>query len=169
VAKKIVHLLIDDLDGSEAAETVRFGIDGFLYEIDLTTKNATKLREAVAPFQSAGQRLGKADRAARQQPTGHGPGHGEYRRTQLLPSGETQKQINAKIREWAAEYGITVSDRGRIKQEIVNAYNGRGTSQADALLQDAYHATGTTPPAPEAPAPRQRAKKTPAFSSGNGI
>ena len=50
MAQKTIVSLIDDLDGTEADETVRFGLDSVQYEIDLSEKNATTLREALAPF-----------------------------------------------------------------------------------------------------------------------
>ena len=49
--------LIDDLDGGKAAETVTFGLDGANYEIDLSKKNATALRKAVADFVDHGRRV----------------------------------------------------------------------------------------------------------------
>ena len=49
--------LVDDLDGGKAAETVAFGLDGAQYEIDLSTKNASGLRKAVADFVAHGRRV----------------------------------------------------------------------------------------------------------------
>ena len=40
--------VVDDLDGSEAAESVEFALDGVAYEIDLSEDNAEKLRDALA-------------------------------------------------------------------------------------------------------------------------
>ena len=59
MAKETITRLIDDLDRSEADETVKFGLDGVQYEIDLSTKNATKLREALKPYIKAGTRIGR--------------------------------------------------------------------------------------------------------------
>jgi hypothetical protein len=50
MAQKIQVLFIDDLDGGEAEETVRFGLDGADYEIDLSAKNAAALRKALARY-----------------------------------------------------------------------------------------------------------------------
>src|SRR4030095_16290944 len=60
VAKETITKLIDDLDGGEAHETVKFGLDGHSYEIDLSTKNANKLRNALAPYLDNGTRISRA-------------------------------------------------------------------------------------------------------------
>ena len=59
VAQRVVVTLSDDIDGSEAAETVAFGLDGKSYEIDLNPANAKKLRTALAPFVEAGRKRSK--------------------------------------------------------------------------------------------------------------
>ncbi|WP_131747847.1 Lsr2 family protein [Frankia sp. Cppng1_Ct_nod] len=110
MAQKTIVSLIDDLDGHEADETVRFGLDGASYEIDLSEKNATKLRESLAPFVGAARRSGGRATAARRGP------RGASRRT-----GGTDR--TADIREWARANGYTVSDRGRIASNIVEAYD----------------------------------------------
>ncbi|WP_322750006.1 MULTISPECIES: Lsr2 family protein [unclassified Frankia] len=110
MAQKTIVSLIDDLDGHEADETVRFGLDGASYEIDLSEKNATKLRESLAPFVGAARRSGGRATAARRGP------RGASRRT-----GGTDR--TADIREWARSNGYTVSDRGRIASNIVEAYD----------------------------------------------
>ena len=48
MAQKVTVTLVDDLDGSQAEETVEFGLDGATYTIDLSGGNAGRLREAVA-------------------------------------------------------------------------------------------------------------------------
>jgi hypothetical protein len=58
MAKKVTVSFVDDLDGSAAAdETVAFTLDGVTYEIDLSTKNAEKLRAALQPWIQAGRRV----------------------------------------------------------------------------------------------------------------
>src|SRR6266508_6575330 len=64
MAQKTVTYLVDDLEGGDAEETVKFGLDGTEYEIDLSEKNASALRESLARFVAAGRRAGKAGRAA---------------------------------------------------------------------------------------------------------
>ena len=65
MAQKIAIELEDDLDGGPADETVRFGVDGSDYEIDLSTKNAAALRRKLAPFIDHAR---KAGRGARRRP-----------------------------------------------------------------------------------------------------
>src|SRR5689334_24937118 len=72
VAQKIQTVFVDDLDGTEAEGTVRFGLDGAEYEIDLNAAHAQALREALAPYVSAARRAGggtrRPARAARRAP-----------------------------------------------------------------------------------------------------
>ncbi|GAA1823557.1 Lsr2 family protein [Planosporangium flavigriseum] len=111
MAKKTIHMLIDDLDGGEAAETVKFAIDGVQYEIDLSADNAAKMRDALAPFVAAGTKVGRSGGVVRvAAPRGRG-------------SAPVDRDQNRAIREWAQAKGIAVSDRGRIKQEIVDRYH----------------------------------------------
>ena len=58
MAQKVLTLLQDDLDGSDASETIMFGLDGVTYEIDLNEKNSAKLRRALEPFVAVGRRVG---------------------------------------------------------------------------------------------------------------
>ncbi|MFG2038996.1 Lsr2 family protein [Dactylosporangium sp. NPDC048998] len=113
MAKRTIHVLVDDLDGGEADETVKFALDGVQYEIDLSKKHATKLRDAFGPFLAAGTKVGRGGvvvggRAA----SARGRG-----------GAAADREQNKAIREWAQNKGIKVSDRGRIKQEIVDRYN----------------------------------------------
>ncbi len=110
MAQKTIVSLIDDLDGTEADETVRFGLDSVQYEIDLSEKNATTLREALAPFVASARRTGGRASTARKST------RGAVRR-----SGGTDR--TADIREWARGNGYQVSDRGRIASNIVSAYD----------------------------------------------
>jgi hypothetical protein len=111
MAKRTVHMLIDDLDGGEADETVRFAIDGVEYEIDLSTKNATKLRDALSTYIEAGSRVGRIA----------GPTRTAASRRRR--PAQVDRDQNRAIRDWAHGKGIEVSDRGRIKQEIVDRYH----------------------------------------------
>jgi hypothetical protein len=104
-------MLLDDIDGGEADETVTFAVDGVQYEIDLSKKNAAKMREVLACYVDAGSKVGRAGggpvRAAA--PGGRG----------LAIVDSDQSRV---IRKWAQGKGIAVSGRGRIKQEIVDRY-----------------------------------------------
>ena len=98
MAQQVQVLLIDDLEGGDAIETVTFGLDGKSYEIDLNDKNNKKLRKALAPFIDAGRRAGK-------------------NKTVKKTDGDT-----AKVRAWARENGYEVNDRGRVPAEVHEAY-----------------------------------------------
>jgi hypothetical protein len=103
VAQKIQTLFIDDLDGSAAEGTLRFGLDGTEYEIDLNEKHAEALREALARYVSAARRVsGTTRRPAR---TG--------RRAPAAGPNTTE------VREWAKAQGIEVKDRGRVPADLV--------------------------------------------------
>jgi len=103
VAQKVQTLFVDDLDGSAADGAVRFGLDGTDYEIDLNAEHAQALRDALAPYISAGRRAGGATR--RPARTG--------RKASANGVNSTQ------IREWAKAQGIEVKDRGRVPAELV--------------------------------------------------
>lgn len=107
VAQKVQVLLVDDLDGGEADETVTFALDGKTYEIDLTTANADKLRGLLDAYVKGGRRTG--GRAA--------GGRGKAR----VASGGSQD--TAQIRAWAKENGYEVNDRGRVPASIREAYD----------------------------------------------
>ncbi|TKV28905.1 Lsr2 family protein [Arthrobacter sp. NamB2] len=104
MAQTVKIILIDDLDGEEADETVRFGLDGVQYEIDLSEAHASELREALAPYVGAARRSSQPK---------------QQRSSQPAPS---RNQEAAQIREWAKENGYNVSSRGRVNSEIVEAY-----------------------------------------------
>ncbi|MET7397394.1 Lsr2 family protein [Dactylosporangium sp. NPDC005572] len=111
MAKRVIQELIDDLDGKPADESVAFGLDGVQYAIDLSKKNAEKLRAALKPYISAGTKLGRSSLPSR---TASARARGTSR---------GDRDQNRAIREWAQGAGFQVSDRGRIKQEIVDQYH----------------------------------------------
>ncbi|MEU2871864.1 Lsr2 family protein [Streptomyces olivoreticuli] len=106
MAQKVQVLLVDDLDGGEADETVTFALDGKSYEIDLTAANADKLREALADYVKSARRTGGRTAG----------GRGKARAT-TGGSPDT-----AKIRAWAKKNGYSVNDRGRVPADIREAY-----------------------------------------------
>jgi hypothetical protein len=112
VAQKVQVLLVDDLDGGEANETVTFALDGVAYEIDLKSKNADRLREALAPFVDKGRKQSGRLSSSR---GGRGRAAGGAR-----PSGGGAD--TAKIRAWAKDNGFTVNDRGRVPSNVREAY-----------------------------------------------
>jgi hypothetical protein len=103
MAQKIQTLFIDDLDGSDAEGTVRFGLDGSEYEIDLNAKHAQQLRDALARYVGAARRVGGGARR---------PARGGRRAS---ASGLN----TSEVREWARAQGIEVKDRGRVPAEVV--------------------------------------------------
>lgn len=106
MAQKIQTLLIDDIDGGDADETLTFALDGKSYEIDLKDKNATKLRKALEPFIAAGRKTGRLTTGTRSRAA-----------AKSSSSGDT-----AAIRAWAKETGYDINDRGRVPANIREAY-----------------------------------------------
>jgi hypothetical protein len=105
MAQKVNVLLVDDIDGSDADETVQFGLDGTRYEIDLNSGHAGKLREELERYVKAARKVtGSAGRPARVQ------------------RGSVNDARNKVIRDWAREKGLDVNDRGRIPGGIVAQY-----------------------------------------------
>jgi hypothetical protein len=111
MARKIVHQLVDDLDGTVLevgeGETLTFSLDGVAYEIDLTDANAAALRDSLAPYVSAGRRISASQSAS---------AAGRKRRR----SGQ---QDYSAVRAWAKENGYAVSERGRVPASVLDAYN----------------------------------------------
>jgi hypothetical protein len=104
MAQRVVETLIDDLDGSEADETLGFVWEGIEYRIDLSEKNADKFRKLMAPYLTSAQRIGGRARRAK---------------TAMTPVASNA----AEIRTWALENGYHVPDRGRIPNDVRAAYN----------------------------------------------
>lgn len=103
MAQRVKVQLIDDLTGDEAEETVKFGIDGITYEIDLTAENARKLREQLNPYLEKGRKA-RGRSAAQPRP-----------RT-------SDRENTQRIRQWAEKHGYHPSSRGRISKNILEAY-----------------------------------------------
>ena len=113
MAKQVITVLTDDMDGTDADRTVEFGLDGASYTIDLSDKNAGKLRKALEPYITAGHRLGRG-------PVG---GRGGPRTRTAAGAGRSSRDQNQAIRAWAAKNGYDVSERGRIPASVVEAFN----------------------------------------------
>lgn len=103
MAQRVQVLLVDDLDNSDADETVTFALDGVTYEIDLNEGNAAKLRDAFAPWVGHARRSGGRKAAGRS-------------------AGGRRKDVSA-VREWARKNGHNVSERGRIPASVQDAYD----------------------------------------------
>lgn len=106
MAQKVNIVLVDDIDGSEADETVVFGLDGTTYEIDLNDKNAAALRDALAPYLGHARKSGSAGSARR-----------AAKKASAL--GPTAREV----RDWARSNGYTVPDRGRIPADVRSAFD----------------------------------------------
>ena len=102
MAKRIETVLIDDLDGSTADETLVFGLDGVNYEIDLSAANAASFRELLAPYIKVAQRV-------------------SGRRTRGT-SGGRQASKGSDMRAWALAKGYEISERGRVPANVREAY-----------------------------------------------
>jgi hypothetical protein len=111
VAKETITKLIDDLDGGEAHETVKFGLDGHSYEIDLSSKNANKLRSVLSTYLEHGSRV-----SGRVVATARAGGR-------VRGSAVAEREQNKAIRTWAQRKGYDVAPRGRIRQEVVEQYH----------------------------------------------
>ncbi len=105
MAQRVQVLLVDDLDGGEAAETVSFALDGVSYEIDLSEQNSEKLRSSLSKW------VGHARRSGGRKITG---------RRGAITTG--RRDLNA-IREWGRANGFQVSDRGRVSGDLQAAYD----------------------------------------------
>jgi len=117
VAQKVETRLVDDLDGSEAAETVRFALEGRQYEIDLSEDNAARLRDSLAAFVASARRAGGARGGRAAVPASAGAAASSRK--------ATDREHGAAVREWARANGFEVSSRGRITTEILTAYEQR--------------------------------------------
>jgi hypothetical protein len=108
MASKTLIVFEDDVNGGKADETVRFGLDGATYEIDLSDSNADKLRKALAPFLDAARKTGGRSTTKR-----------GFKRS---PAAVDTRAVRA----WAASNGVSVSDHGRIPADVVQQYRAAG-------------------------------------------
>ena len=111
MARRIVHQLVDDLDGTVldvgAGETVLFSLDGVAYEIDLTDENAAALRSAIAPYVSAARSISSSRGASSDG---------------RASAGDPGSRITARSAQWAKDNGYQVSERGRVPASVIDAY-----------------------------------------------
>jgi hypothetical protein len=106
MAQKVNIILVDDIDESEAVETVSFGLDGSSYEIDLNEKNAKKLRDALAPYVGSGRKV-----------------TGRRGRGRSAAKASSSAHSAKEIRDWARSNGYEdVPERGRIPNHIREAF-----------------------------------------------
>jgi hypothetical protein len=139
VAQKVTVALVDDLDGSPAAETVAFTLDGVAYEIDLNEENAAAFRKQLERYITRARRVRR--------------GQSRQPRRRLA-----SRQYSVEIRSWAKESGIAVSDRGRLPASVTAAYEQRTGREA---IADARRPPGPSlvpPRPPKPPKPRKPPK-----------
>ena len=108
MAQKVLVQLVDDIDGrsGDDVSTIQFGLDGVSYEIDLNESNAERLRGSLANYLAAARRVG-----------------GRIKRgTKPQPGGSNTPGEAGLIREWAKANGVALSDRGRIPDNVIEAY-----------------------------------------------
>lgn len=156
MATKVITTYVDDIDGTDAVETVKFALDGDLYEIDLNDINAQALRDALGKYIYHATKLGKVSARSGARTT--------------TAAAKSDAMQNKAIREWARARGKKVSDRGRIPEGIIMEFeaeagkpepeNAESAAPADLQLQQ---------PADEAPSPvtekPKRARRTTAKRS----
>jgi len=144
MAKQVIERLVDDIDGSEATQSVAFGVDGLAYQIDLNEQHASQLRAKLGPFVAVARRI------RNQTSGGRGGARGVV----------ADKDRNSAIRQWALDEGVELSSRGRIAGVVQNAYDAGDVA---AL----YAAAGLEQP--QEPAPK-RTRRRPASAelSSNG-
>lgn len=128
MAQQITTRLVDDLDGTEAVETIAFGIDGKTYEIDLSSANAGKLRGVLEKYIGGARKQSGGRR-------GHLSVYSGGKSS--APSARSDREQNQAIREWAQKRGLKVSDRGRISAEVLDAYHRRNGSKTAAAAPEA--------------------------------
>lgn len=110
MAQKTVTTLTDDIDGSEATETVVFGLDEATYAIDLNDAHAEDLREVLAPFVAVARRAG-------------GPAAARSPRTAAAPKQRSSSDVDPKaVRSWAKANGVEVNARGRLSATVLEQY-----------------------------------------------
>ena len=105
MATKVLTTLQYDIDGSDATQTVRFALDGVEYEIDVSDRNANRLRNSLSEFIAHGRRVG-GKRGRR-------------------PASSSDVDTKA-VRKWAEANGIEINARGRIPTDVVERYKAAG-------------------------------------------
>jgi hypothetical protein len=152
MAQKVVVDLIDDLDGSQATQTVKFGLDGVTFEIDLNDDHADELRDALARYIAAGRKT----RGTRNPRPTTAPSSGKS------ASAGNNRERNREVRAWARAKGFEVAARGRIPEKILEAFNVKDQVTAPARRKPAAAAPRTPRKATAAAARRRQPRNKPA-------
>lgn len=163
MAKYTITTLIDDMDGSEADQTVTFGIDGKHYEIDLNTEHGELLRNSLAPFVASARKASGSLRTRSVTATSF------VQPRRAAASEKLVKEETDKIREWARAHGHKVADRGRVPNLVLAAYEKRDQGEAEKIddqLRTAEDTVKNTPPLATAEGQRDAALAADELLSG---
>ncbi len=152
---RVIRVLTDDLDGTDADDTIRFAMDGIEYEIDLSLPNANEFRAVVQKYVDAGRRVGKMPGSGSRGPKVPVPGRSQssWMERAAAPAAThatydpAAREERARVREWARNHGVQVPDRGRISQDVLDAY------AADDPTRMTKYTGAAAPAAPVAPPP----------------
>jgi hypothetical protein len=131
--QKAVVSLVDDLDGSEADVTIRFGYQGQDYEIDLNSTHAAEMRDKLGSYAEHARTI-----------RAHRPGRAPTRTA-------ASRQYSAQMRAWAAEHGFAIKERGRVPVEVVQAFEEAQRGEGSAEPAGAATATRRRRSAPKRP------------------
>jgi hypothetical protein len=112
MAKATVDVLVDDLDGSEAVETVRIGWNGDWRELDLSKRNLASLSKVLDKYWDVSRPVSAGTRSRSRRPSA----------TSSSRSGRARRDPK-RIRAWATDNGISVPARGRIPGDVERRYN----------------------------------------------
>jgi hypothetical protein len=118
VAKQVTIQFVDDIDGSnidESGETIEFSVSGVDYVIDLKSKNATEFHRKLGYYIEHATRVGGRKR----KPSATAAAG---QRTATPAQTKRDPEQTRAIRQWAADEGYEIGDRGRIPAEIVDAF-----------------------------------------------
>jgi hypothetical protein len=155
MAQKIQTLFIDDIDGGDAEGTVRFGLDGAEYEIDLSAKNAAELRFVYQKYIDVARRMAGINSRGRNRSRGGQPGGAS-----LHPGINTDE-----VRQWAKASGLEVKDRGRIPGDIIIKFKAAGGAVVPPPAAESEAPAAQFREPQETPAP-ETAPKVPAARGG---
>ena len=120
MAKQVATKLVDDIDGSEASETVPFSLDATSYEIDLSAEHAAELRDALAPYVAAARRAG---------------GSTSPRRPTAAAARRSRDDLR-EVRAWLAKHGYPVKDRGRINDVWLADYDSKSPNPVQPAAEE---------------------------------
>lgn len=120
MAQRVQVLIEDDIDGTEASETINFGLDGVEYEIDLSDKHAQELRDALANWVSHARRSG---------------GRQKTQRSNTSSNSHSKEELQ-EIRNWARDNGAQVSDRGRVPAVVLDAWKDGSPEAIEKMVKE---------------------------------